>query len=215
MFSSSHSHLWLWRSCWNSRRDFLKIYFESYLPCCFYICLQLVGDAEKHVVCSNVGTCHLFTLPCSSIGKMYRGEERDCNSVAHKCPCWATPSAGYSPMQRSWHLLKGAAGLWHFAFNHRAWPASVLRRDVQYTERANSVQWQFLGFCPVQTVCTASQEERQTSTSPQHQEQTSAHFRGLAHEPRIGKTRSSLENTQPRVTTWPFTKGEVKLIVPS
>lgn len=35
MFFSSHSHIWLWRLVWNSRRDFLKTYFESYVPCCF------------------------------------------------------------------------------------------------------------------------------------------------------------------------------------
>lgn len=114
---------------------------------------------EAHCLQQNLGqviTCHFFTLFCSSIGKKKYGGERDSISVAQKCPCWATLSFGFSPIQSAWHFLKGAAGWWHYAFNGRT---LSLRAAVRYQcmGRANSIIMAISKFLPdALVVCTTS-----------------------------------------------------------
>lgn len=105
MFSRSHKLMWLRGLVWNSRRDFffkyilsttcLAVFSSGFTLVCSF------SEVPKSTWFSAISKTSRYLPPLHILlqfhRKKYMWVERDCNCVADKYPCWATPSYVYSP----------------------------------------------------------------------------------------------------------------------
>lgn len=182
--------MWLWRLVWNSMSDFL--FFKYILsPTCpagfaWVLHLSIIFQEMLRNKWFSVMSSTSRYLPSLHIilqfhrKKIYKQEEADCNSVACKCPCWATPSSGHPPMQSTWHLLKDAAGLGQPLFCNEI--SNVWRQPIRFND---SFQTFVQRRHDVQHITGRVTDWYSNLSSSV--EQTAAHFHGVDHNSCIRK----------------------------